>query len=49
MPENEPTGSTEFTGATSITAGNLFWEEDTTSLYIHAASAVYSIFLITNI
>ncbi|MEK4544123.1 hypothetical protein [Bacillus sp. FSL R5-0585] len=49
MPENEPTGSTDFTGATSITAGNLFFWEDTTALYIHAASAVYSIFLITDI
>ncbi|EEM99181.1 hypothetical protein P4493_11705 [Bacillus thuringiensis] len=49
MPENEPTVSTEFTGANSITAGNLFLREYTTPLYIHAASAVYSVFLITNI
>ncbi|ASL67541.1 hypothetical protein FORC47_4696 [Bacillus cereus] len=49
MPKNEPTGSTDFTGATSITAGNLFLREDTTALYIHTASAAYYVFLITNI
>ncbi|WP_445595304.1 hypothetical protein [Bacillus sp. TSA_125.2] len=40
MPENDPA---------SITAGNLFLRANTTSLYIHAASAVYSIFPITDI
>ncbi|MDA2078376.1 hypothetical protein PDN24_19780 [Bacillus cereus] len=39
----------DFTGANSITAGNLFFGEDTTALCIHAASAVYSVFIITEI